>query len=342
MADELKTMDVEPEREAAELLDKARGFLRGNIMSIGVALICAVFITTAILRPEKTDITLEEVILNSILAFVTSMGLNSLYTSMALRDGLIKTELVTSIESYGHEVDDVLEGNRIEELDAYCKKQNELNYRKQRTRILSAAGLTYEECFDEAGNPKEVTIHVPKYREMRGVHWRLKLYRRRHAKKQIKAFTKACTLRLAEITADELLGEDGNSRNPFKLGRRIPVFRGQSVSKDVVSKSFTGIGLGLYGAAMIADFQWIKLASMIFQVVVFNIFGILKYLSTVNYVTEEYNGRLTKMTRILGKFRKEANVKVHEVSRELGNPNHEGAGASPTDRELHATASANI
>ena len=339
MHDELKTMEAEPEREAAELLDKARGFLRGNIMSIGVLLICAVFITTAILRPEKTDVTLEEVIMGSLLAFITSMGINSLYTSMALRDGLLKPELTASVESYSDEVDDVLESNRIEELDVYCKSQNELNYRKQRTRILSAAGLTYEECFDEAGNPKEVVIRVPRWLGMKGVHWRLRLHRRHHARKQIKAFTKACTLRLAEITADELLGEDGNSRNPFKLGRKIPVFRGQAVYKDVVSKSFTGIGLGLYGAAMIADFEWIKLASMIFQVVVFNIFGILKYLSTVNYVTEEYNGRLTKMTRILVKFRKEVTQKQHEVSRELCCPDQEDSGPGERDRELHAPAS---
>ena len=342
MADELKTMDVEPEREAAEALDKVRGFLRTNIMNAGILLICGVFIATAILRPEKTGLTLEEVILGSILAYLASMSINSLYTSMALRDGLIKPELVAAKGSYDQEVDVVLDGNLIEDLDNYCKRQNEMNYHKQRTRILSSAGLIYEDCFDEAGNPKEVTIHVPKHREMRGVHWRLKLYRRRHARKQIKAFTKACTLRLAEITADELLGEDGNSRNPFKLGRKVPVFRGQSVSTDAVSKTFSCIGLGLYGAAMIADFEPIKLASMIFQVVVFNIFGILKYLSTVNYVTEEYNGRLTKMTRILGKFRKEAKVQVNEVSRELGSPDRKDAGAGTTDRELHPVTSAHI
>lgn len=338
MNDELKTMEMEPEREAAEALDRVRGFLKNNIMNAGVLLICAVFITTAILRPEKTGVTLEEVILGSILAFMASMSINSLYTSMALRDGLIKTELVTAKGSYDREVDVVLDGNLIEDLDAYCKRQNELNYRKQRTRILSSAGLIYEDCFDEAGNPREVTIHVPTHGELRGVHWRLRAYRRHHAKKQIKAFTKACTLRLAEITADELLGEDGNSRNPFKLGRKIPVFRGQSVSRDAVSKTFSCVGLGLYGAAMIADFEWIKLASMIFQVVVFNIFGILKYLSTVNYVTEEYNGRLTKMTRILVKFRKEATAYSHEVPSQLGSPDRKDPGAGPTDRELHAAA----
>ena len=44
MADELKTMNVEPEREAAEALDKVRGFLRNNIMNAGILLICGVFI----------------------------------------------------------------------------------------------------------------------------------------------------------------------------------------------------------------------------------------------------------------------------------------------------------
>jgi hypothetical protein len=146
-------------------------------------------------------------------------------------------------------------------------------------------------------------------------------------------------LRLAEISAGELMGEDSNSRNPYKFGRKIKVFRGQSVSADAASKSVTGIGLGLYTAAMIADFSWIKLASMVFQVVFFIVMGIIKYMSTVTYVTEEYRGRLVGLTRVIKKFRKGADkLSVNEVPREFGNPDHEGQGESPKDRELHTAA----
>jgi hypothetical protein len=115
------------------------------------------------------------------------------------------------------------------------------------------------------------------------------------------------------------------------------------VSTDAASKSVTGIGLGLYTAAMIADFSWIKLASMVFQVVFFIAMGIVKYLSTVTYVTEEYHGRIVGLTREIIKFRKGAEkTNDNEVPRELGNPNHEGTGASPKDRELHAVAGADL
>jgi hypothetical protein len=77
-------------------------------------------------------------------------------------------------------------------------------------------------------------------------------------------------------------------------------------------------------------------------VVFFIVMGIIKYLTTVTYVTEEYHGRLVGLTRVIKKFRKGADIYSREVPCELGNPNHEGTGESPTDRELHATASANI
>lgn len=341
MADDLKLFSAE-DTEPAEVMEKVRVFVRMNIMNAGILLICLIFVATAVLRPERTDMTIEEVVLGSLLAFIASMGINSLYTSKAIKDGLLRPEMVTAKANYNQAVDGILDENLTEDLETYCKTENEKNYRKQRTRILSAAGLLYADCFDECGAPKEVSITVPRFWEMRGVSWRLRLHYIARAKKQIRAYTKACTLRLAELTADELLGEDGNSRNPFKLGRKIPVFRGQSVSRDAVSKTVTGIGLGFYGAAMIADFEWMKLVSMIFQVVIFNVIGILKYLSTVTYVTEEYQGRLVKMTRIITKFKKGADRNSNEVQSQLGSPDQTDSGAGERDRELHAAASANI
>ena len=42
---------------------------------------------------------------------------------------------------------------------------NEKNYKKQRMRILSAAGLLYEDCFDDKGAPKEIEITVPAWKQ---------------------------------------------------------------------------------------------------------------------------------------------------------------------------------
>ena len=343
MDDELKMMEPEVETEPTAVMDKVRSFVRMNLTNAGILIICLLFVATAVLRPEKTDLTLEEVILGSLLAFITSMGINYLFTSKALGDGMLKPDVVEAKKAYSTEVEAILDDNQIEALDNYCKEQNEKNYKKQRMRILSAAGLLYEDCFDDKGAPKEIEITVPAWKSMRGVNWRIKINRRWRARKQIKAYSEACTLRLAEISAGELMGEDSNSRNPYKFGRKVKVFRGQSVSTDAASKSLTGIGLGLYTAAMIADFSWIKLASMVFQVVFFIAMGIVKYLSTVTYVTEEYHGRIVGLTREIKKFRKGAErTNDNEVPRKLGNPDNESTGESPTDRELHAAAGSDL
>ena len=339
MNDELKMLTTEDVSEPVAVMDKVRSFVRMNLINAGILIICLLFLATAILRPEKTDLTLEEVILGSLLAFITSMGINYLFTSKGLADGMLKSDVIAAKDAYSQEVEAILDQNLVESLEEYCKEQNERNYKKQRMRILSAAGLLYEDCFDETGAPKEIVITVPSWKSMRGVNWRIKINRRHRARKQIKAYSTACTLRLAEISVGELMGEDSNSRNPYKFGRKIKVFRGQSVSADAASKSVTGIGLGLYGAAMIADFSWIKLASMVFQVVFFIVMGIIKYMSTVTYVTEEYHGRLVGLTRVMKKFRKGADNHSREVPSQLGHPDHEGTGEGATDRELHASAS---
>ena len=319
-------------------IESVRRFLRFNISNVAIIGICLLYITSAVLQPERTDMTLYEVIVGSIFAFAASMGINSLYTGKAITDGLLKKSVVDAKEDYDKHLDKIMDCNWIDDLDDFCREQNKINYRRQRIRILSSEGLTYDECFDNNGNSKNVFFVKPHARELPKVGIRMWVYRRRKAKRQTKAYIRACYLRLSELSVGELMG-DGNSNDPYKVGRKVSVFRKQSRERDAISKTITSIALGVYCADMIANFSWIKLASMVVQVVFFNICGILKYVATVTYVEEEYHDRLVSISRIFAKFKKEVESNSGEVSREHGHYDEVVDAESAGDRELHAAAS---
>lgn len=135
---------------------------------------------------------------------------------------------------------------------------------------------------------------------------------------------------------------------------------GQSGEEKVHEKTWglKGIIISLVSAActisialsLTKDPSWLRVLYTIAKV-----FAILYRMARgLNDGTEAYTrtevkhkGQQTKFLGLYDEFcnmeeKKGADTYSREVPREFGNPNHEGAGASPTDRELHATASANI
>ena len=136
---------------------------------------------------------------------------------------------------------------------------------------------------------------------------------------------------------------------------------GQSGEEKVHEKTWglKGIIISLVSAActisialsLTKDPSWIRVLYTIAKV-----FAILYRMARgLNDGTEAYTRTEVKhkdqQTKFLGLYDEFCNmeekkgadkISVNEVPRELGNPNHEGTGASPTDRELHAVAGADL
>lgn len=136
---------------------------------------------------------------------------------------------------------------------------------------------------------------------------------------------------------------------------------GQSGEEKVHEKTWglKGIIISLVSAActisialsLTKDPSWLRVLYTIAKV-----FAILYRMARgLNDGTEAYTRTEVKhkaqQTKFLGLYdefcesaeaQKGADTYSREVPCELGNPNHEGTGASPKDRELHATASGNI
>lgn len=342
---EKMTNDYGQEREN---LQKIKDFARMNMANMATVMICVLYFCSAFLTPaHRDDISLWEIFLNSILAFMASTSLNNLYNSKAIMAGLSDHDVVEAAKTHNQRIDDVTENNAMDDLDVWCKGENKKNYRNQRVRILSKVGLSYADCFTEDGFPQEIEVERPKMRMAAKWGLRMCMLRRALARRQVKAFKRAVQLRLSELSAGELTGEGANGNDPFNLGRGIAEYRKQMAAKNTTSKIVFSLVTGYMAADLIAEFSWLKLMLNTLQIVLFLAMASIQYINTSSFMLGEYKERLTKKGRYLLKFLSEraampaerSEKKNDEVSRKLGHPDHEGSGDGQTDRELHAPAS---
>lgn len=307
-------MMLDDHKQESENLQKLKKFVRQNTSNMATVLICVVFFCSAFLAPGHSEnISLLEIFLNSFLAFCASTSINNLYNSRAIVTGLLDPAVVKAAQNHNDRIDAITEGNAIDDLDVWCREANRKNYRNQRARILSKAGLSYDTCFTEDGEVKQIEIMVPQRNDIKRLGYRMWRIRKATAKRQIKAYKKCIYLRLSELSAGELTGEGGNRNDPYNLGRGIDEYRKQVAAKTTVSKIITAIVFGYMAVDLIADFSWVNLMVRAVQIAMFIVFGSLQYLNTMDYITGEYKNRLTLKGRLLLKFMSETRTEMAQA-----------------------------
>lgn len=304
-------------QQDAEKLQKLKTFVRLNTGNMATVLICVVFFCSAFLAPGHSEnISLLEIFLNSFLAFCASTSINNLYNNKAIMQGLVDPGVVEAAENHNNRIDAITEGNAIDDLDVWCREANRKNYRNQRARILSKAGLSYDSCFTEDGEVKQVEIQIPDRKQIKKLGWRMWRIRKATAKRQTKAYRKCVYLRLSELSAGELTGEGGNRNDPYNLGRGIAEYRKEVAARTTASKIVTAIVFGYMAVDLIADFSWVNLMVRAIQIVMFLVFGSIQYLNTMEYMTGEYKNRLTLKGRLLLKFVSETRPEMAQALKE--------------------------
>lgn len=340
----MKMMDNVDTMQEKTVKETLRGVFGLNMSTVIVLSICGILIATAIFEPTKTGASVYEIVINSMSIFLSTMAINALLRDKSIRDAFAMQSVQLIVGNFGSRVKEVIENNEMEDLEKWCDEKNKANYENQRKRILASVGLEYKDFFKN-GEYTGKEIYIPKIKEARQIGmwyfpraWRM-------AVKQSKALASARYLRLSEISAQMLTTEGENANDQYRMGRDVHTFRKQTAKSQAKTKILIALIFGYYTSAIIANFSFLNLVIKIMQVAFALVMGAIDYLATTGYVINELMGRYTKKTRLIDQYhgtRKEVTKNSREVPRELGNPDHEGTGASPTDRELHAVTSANI
>ena len=271
--------------------EKVKDFFRQNLGYFIVGFVSLVYIFTAFLEVNETGKTVTQIVADGAVAFLLGLFINRIFELQGMMNGDREERVRATIEEHGRIVMKI--SPNIDKLDEWCVKENEKNYKLQRTKILARVGLKYEDCFDENGVAK---IWLPNEERLANKTTK------KVELKRLAGYQKAVNLKLTELSGGELTGEGGKQEDPFYMGRTKPEYKAQKSVFDIISKFGTAFIIGYYGVTLIQDFSYARLIWTTLQVALFIAMGTVSMFNAYNYVVDEFRGRIIKKIDNLQKF----------------------------------------
>lgn len=281
--------------------EKIRSFCKLYLGYAAIGAFCLMYVLMSFIELEPTGKTIPAILADGLMAFAFGMGIASMFKNKGLAAGAQEPCVIAAVKEHEQMAESIVEQDEMEELSSWCEDMNAKNYRMQRSKILSRAGMTYHECFTEEG---AVLPYTP-LRKTEGAGLRQRIRRWWLEERRIAAYNKAVGLRLTELSMGELMSEGAGTSDPYYMERGKKKYKAQTAAADAVSKTVTAVALGYYGAKLIAGFSAEALIWTVVQMIFFLVMGSFKYTDAVAYMVEEYKERRTKKAQYLKKFMKE-------------------------------------
>lgn len=258
---------------------------------ISVAIIVVVFVFVGMVTISKTGRSVRDIIIESALGFIAGMLIDSLLGMQGINDGkrndeylatkALHCEIVESIASYIHR------------LEAWCRRNNADNMRRQRTRILMNEEMLYEDYFDENGKAKGYT---PVY-EGRD-KYELKRERARR-----KAYRQALRLKLTPLSTAALTAEGTNPDDPYDFGETEGEYKRHTLTSDAVKKALTAIIFGYYCVDQVLNFNYATLLWRGLQITIHLVSGVSKMLAARSFIVHSQRMQIVQKINHLTAFK---------------------------------------
>lgn len=281
-------------------MTKVRDYFRQYLGYYAVGVVSTLYILTAIFVLDRSGKTIARIIGDGALAFFLGLFITRIFDLQGLITGEQDERVMSTNALHADIVTRI--SPHIEKLSDWCEDMNVKNYRTQRIKILTRAGLCYSDCFNEKGIPKKFEFVSIAYKPVWKPDHKINNYQRRCEIKKLNGYTKAVELRLTPLNAGDLTSEGGRQDDPFYLGRTKREYERQTSTKDIISKIGTACIFGYYGVKLIENFSFINLIWTAMQVGLFILMGIIKMYQSNMFVTGEFRGRIVKKIDNLQKF----------------------------------------
>lgn len=290
------------------MAEKIKKFLKENICYIVVVLVSLIYVASGLVRIGETGKTISEIIADGVVSLLLGFFLDVLFDLQGLSEGERDDEVQKVYKEHGEIIVEI--NPIIDDLDDWCDKKNVANLKLQRLKILSMAGLKYDDVFDDDG--------VAKPFEFKDLSIITDSKQRRKEKKEenrrYKCYLKAVNYKIKELSSGVLTSEGNNSSDLNDLGRTKQDYERKSSTKSFVSKVGTGIIFGYFGIDLIKNPSWEMLIWRAFQLAIFLIMGLIRLYSSRMFMTDEFKGRMIKKTNHLKMFRNEYKQKENKAT----------------------------
>ena len=268
---------------------------------LGVGIVALLYIGTAMFVPVNTGKSIGTILADGALGFALGVAINFNLNLQGILKGKNAPQMLSTREEHGQAVTRI--APHIHRLDGWCADQNAAALKRERSRILVAAGLRYEDCFDEDGVAKQITFT--------GGPALVKLRRR--------AWRAAVRVKLTPLSTASLTGDGERQGNPFDFGETPEQYQRRTNISDAVSKIVMSVVFGYFGVTMISDFDFAELAWRALYVAILFAFGISKLLQSYLFMVDTYRGGVVKKINHLQAFENWASTTPEESEEEDGN-----------------------
>jgi len=258
-----------------------------NASYLVIVLISIAYIASSLLLISKTGRSVYEIIGSGALSLIVGSLINSAFRSIGIRRGESDERTESTAQLHARAVEEIVP--YIDRLDEYCERENKLLLKRVRTSILAGVGLKYEECFDENGMPRELTLEP--------------CADKTKTKQILRAYKKAQRVRPKPLSSFLLTADGVNYADPYDFGKSKREFsKGKSLG-DVICRIAMAIIFGYFGVTLSGD---VNLATVIWntlQIVMYITSGVIGMYSSYMWMIDEHRQGVIKKIDILQKFK---------------------------------------
>ena len=259
-------------------LTKSREYIRDNLISISLVLLCIVWMIMGLVTLRLTGKTAEEVVADSFMCIIFGLSINKMCSLMGIKKGKQTDKYISTNELHGSKVTEA--SKNINRLVKWCDKENYLNKKEEQTKRLAPLGISYEDFINE----------------------KIDYSRWEKPNKIKKKVLKIKHIKLHQISVDVLTTIINDRTDKFDYGRSEKKFMKSDSVIDFFSKLILYGVLGLMAVDLIQDFSYGNLILKLVQLVILISCGAMKYANSYTFIVDEFRAGTIKKINDLDRF----------------------------------------
>ena len=269
------------------IITRSREYIRENLPSIVLFLLCAAWLLTGLVVFRLTGKEKEAFIADTIMLLLLGLSINRLCTIMGIKKGKQTDKYISTTNLHGAKVTEAAKD--INALVRWCDKENVENKKEEQTKLLIPLGICYEDFIEDK-------IDYKKFEKRNKFLSYISVNR---MKKKIK---KINHIKLKQVSVDALTTTITENTDKFDFGRSEKKYIKSEDRGDIVSKILFYIFLGSLSMDLLINFSYASLILRIVQLVMLLALGAFKYANAYTFIVDEFRAGTIKKINDLDRF----------------------------------------
>ena len=276
------------------MLNSVKKFLRLNIGFIASFMTLGVYIATAMFQITETGKTLPRIIGDGAIFYGISITVCGLLLLQGLADGDRDGRVLATNYTFSCTVEAM--SPYVNHISEWCEIKNAELLKKERMKILAAAGLAYGDYFDDDGNGKGYKPDFDLLESKRKAE-------RRYEKKRIAAYEKAAFLKTSRLEQQVLMGGARSCKEIYDLTKTKRGYARSAMSEKAGTNAAFAIIFGYYTIQILSGFSWEALIWYGLQACVCLGNGIMQMINGKMFVTDDLRNQTLRKINFLDECR---------------------------------------